>query len=144
MRDQSIASIVKSIFGFRNSVHQHSGQLGGSVIYGPVGSAGTVLFERNTKRFAEPGTRFDGSVVGGSFGRNDQNADFTAGTPDAYARITANHAHQQDYKDGNGNTIPSQWDKWNVDTALGQKLKGFQLSRSLMRESIADAKRKTL
>ncbi|MGZ2499141.1 iron complex outermembrane recepter protein [Ralstonia sp. 151470066-2] len=90
-----------------------------SVIYGPVGSAGTVLFERNTKRFTEPGTRFDGSVVGGSFGRNDQNADFTAGTQDAYARITANHAHQQDYKDGNGNTIPSQWDKWNVDAALG-------------------------
>jgi iron complex outermembrane receptor protein len=90
-----------------------------SVIYGPMGSAGTILFERNTKRFAEPGARFDGSVVAGSFGRNDQNADFTAGNPDAYARIIANHAHAQDYKDGNGNTIPSQWDKWNVDTALG-------------------------
>ncbi|MFX7090594.1 TonB-dependent receptor plug domain-containing protein, partial [Acinetobacter baumannii] len=51
-----------------------------SVIYGPVGSAGTVLFERKTNRLTEPGTRFDGSVVGGSFGRNDQNADFTAGT----------------------------------------------------------------
>ncbi|MET3551504.1 iron complex outermembrane receptor protein [Burkholderia sp. 567] len=90
-----------------------------TVLYGPGASAGTVLFERVTPRFERPGMRFDGSVVGGSFGRNDQNVDVTAGTPDVYGRVSANHAHAQDYKDGNGNTVPSQWDKWNADAALG-------------------------
>jgi iron complex outermembrane recepter protein len=90
-----------------------------TVLYGPGASAGTVLFERVTPRFKAPGMRFDGSLVGGSYGRNDQNLDVTAGTPDFYGRVTANHAHSQDYKDGNGNTVPSQWDKWNADAALG-------------------------
>ncbi|AIO68538.1 TonB-dependent copper receptor [Burkholderia oklahomensis] len=90
-----------------------------TVLYGPGASAGTVLFERVTPRFRANGMRFDGSVVGGSFGRNDQNVDVTAGTPDFYGRVTANHAHSQDYEDGNGRTVPSQWDKWNADAALG-------------------------
>ncbi|KVT24155.1 TonB-dependent copper receptor [Burkholderia ubonensis] len=90
-----------------------------TVLYGPGASAGTVLFERTTRRFDKPGMRFDGSLVGGSFGRNDQNIDVTAGTPDVYSRVTANHAHSDDYKDGNGRTVPSQWDKWNADAVLG-------------------------
>lgn len=90
-----------------------------TVLYGPGASAGTVLFKRVTPRFDTPGMRFDGSVVGGSFGRNDQNVDIAAGTPELYGRVTANHAHEQDYKDGNGRTVPSQWDKWNADAALG-------------------------
>ena len=90
-----------------------------TVLYGPGASAGTVLFKRVTPRFDTPGMRFDGSVVGGSFGRNDQNVDIAAGTPQLYGRVTANHAHEQDYKDGNGRTVPSQWDKWNADAALG-------------------------
>lgn len=90
-----------------------------TVLYGPGASAGTVLFERVTPRFDKPGIRFEGSVVGGAFGRNDQNADVTAGTPDFYGRVIANHAHAQDYEDGNGRTVPSQWDKWNADAELG-------------------------
>ncbi|KVC48330.1 TonB-dependent receptor [Burkholderia ubonensis] len=90
-----------------------------TVLYGPGASAGTVLFERTTRRFDKPGMRFDGSLVGGSYGRNDQNIDVTAGTPDVYGRVTANHAHSDDYEDGNGRTVPSQWDKWNADAALG-------------------------
>lgn len=90
-----------------------------TVLYGPGASAGTVLFERVTPRFDKPGIRFDGSVVGGSYGRNDQNVDLAAGTELGYARITANHAHSQDYHDGNGDTVPSQWDKWNADAAFG-------------------------
>ncbi|PXW29625.1 TonB-dependent copper receptor [Paraburkholderia caballeronis] len=90
-----------------------------TVLYGPGASAGTVLFERDTARFDTPGVRAEGSVVGGQSGRNDQNVDLAAGTPDVYARVTANHAHAQDYRDGNGNAVPSGWDKWNADVALG-------------------------
>ncbi len=90
-----------------------------SVTHGPVGSAGTVLFKRDTKRFDKPGVRFDGSLVNGSYGRNDQNFDLAAGNEQVYGRVTANHAHSQDYKDGDGNVVPSQWDKWNTDAAIG-------------------------
>lgn len=90
-----------------------------TVLYGPGASAGTVLFERNTRRFDEAGVRAEGSVVAGQFGRNDENVDLAAGNPDVYARVTANKAHEQDYRDGNGNTVPSGWNKWNADVALG-------------------------
>jgi len=90
-----------------------------SVVNGPGMSAGAVLFERDTKAFVAPGIRFNGSLVGGSFGRNDQNVDLTAGNTVGYARLTANKAHEQDYKDGGGSRVHSQWDKWNADLALG-------------------------
>jgi len=90
-----------------------------SVLYGPGASAGTVLFERETPRFDEPGARVDASVMGGSNGRNDENLELAAGTPDVYARVDANKSHAQDYRDGNGNSVPSAWSKWNTDVALG-------------------------
>jgi iron complex outermembrane receptor protein len=90
-----------------------------TVLYAPGASAGTVLFERDTPRFDAAGVRAEGSVVAGQFGRNDENLDVAAGTPDVYARVTANNAHEQDYRDGNGNAVPSGWNKWNADVALG-------------------------
>ncbi|MDR2155619.1 MAG: TonB-dependent copper receptor, partial [Burkholderiaceae bacterium] len=90
-----------------------------SVVNGPGMSAGAVLFERDTQPFDAPGIRFNGSLVGGSFGRNDQNIDLSAGNSFGYARLTANKAHEQDYKDGGGRRVHSQWDKWNADLALG-------------------------
>lgn len=90
-----------------------------TVLWGPGASAGTIRFDRDTPRFTEPGVRFDGSLVGGSNGRNDQAADLTVGNDKVYTRITANHSHAQDYKDGDGNKVPSRWDKWNADLALG-------------------------
>ena len=89
------------------------------MLWGPGASAGTVRFDRDTPRFTEAGVRFDGSLTGGSFGRNDQTADFTAGNESVYVRVTGNHSHSQDYKDGNGLRVPSRWDKWNTDLALG-------------------------
>lgn len=90
-----------------------------TVLWGPGASAGTVRFERDAPHFVEPGIRFDGSVVGGSFGRNDQAADLTVGNDISYARVTAHHSHSQDYKDGHGNIVPSRWDKWNTDLMVG-------------------------
>ncbi|QIM72635.1 TonB-dependent copper receptor [Bordetella trematum] len=90
-----------------------------TVLWGPGASAGTIRFDREAPHFEEPGVRFDGSLTGGSFGRNDQMLDLTAGNGKVYTRITANHSHSQDYKDGDGNKVPSRWDKWNADFALG-------------------------
>lgn len=90
-----------------------------TVIWGPGASAGTILFDRDTPRFSQAGVRLDASTVVGSNGRNDQNTDLTVGTDKFYVRFIGNHAHAQDYKDGSGNTVPSKWDKWNTDLAIG-------------------------
>jgi iron complex outermembrane recepter protein len=90
-----------------------------TVLWGPGASAGTIKFDRDTPRFTESGVRFNGSLTGGSFGRNDQAADLTVGNDKIYTRVTANHSHSQDYKDGDGNTVPSRWNKWNADLAVG-------------------------
>ncbi|SHH16394.1 TonB-dependent copper receptor [Pollutimonas bauzanensis] len=90
-----------------------------TVLWGPGASAGTIKFDRDAPGFTEPGVLFDGTLTGGSRGRNDQAADLAAGTEKFYARVTANHSHSQDYKDGDGNIVASRWDKWNTDVALG-------------------------
>ena len=90
-----------------------------TVLWGPGASAGTVRFTRETPRFDEAGMRLQGSLLGGSFGRDDQMLDATAGTPKLYARLTANRSESGDYQDGNGDVVPSKWRKWNRDLAFG-------------------------
>lgn len=90
-----------------------------TVIWGPGASAGTIRFDRDTPRFSGRELRFDGSLTGGSFDRNDQAADLTLGNERSHARITANRSHSQDYEDGDGNEVPSRWTKWNADLTLG-------------------------
>ena len=93
-----------------------------TVLWGPIASAGTVRFVRNAPELDADGeVQFEGSLTGGSFGRHDQNADLTVGNDKFYARLSANHSHSQDYKDGDGNRIHSKWDKWNADLTLGLK-----------------------
>ena len=90
-----------------------------TVLWGPGASAGVVRFERGRPDFAAGPVNFTASLLGASAGRNDQNADLAAGNDQFYARISANHSHGQDYKDGDGTSIPSGWNKWNADAALG-------------------------
>ncbi|WP_300648125.1 TonB-dependent copper receptor [Paenalcaligenes sp.] len=90
-----------------------------TVLWGPGASAGIVRFDRNAPQFTENTVIFDGALTAGSWGRNDQSADVTVGNSLYYARITANHARANDYKDGDGNKVPSKWKKWNSDVALG-------------------------
>ena len=90
-----------------------------TVLWGPGASAGVVRFERERPDFAAGPVNFTASLLGASAGRNDQSADLTVGNDQFYARVSANHSHGQDYKDGNGSSIPSGWDKWNADVALG-------------------------
>jgi len=90
-----------------------------SVQWGPGASAGTVLFERGPEHFAELGSRLDGSVLVGSNGRFDKVLDGAVGGPQGYLRMVGNQSRADDYEDGGGNTVPSRWDKWNTDIALG-------------------------
>ena len=90
-----------------------------TVLWGPGASAGTVRFDRERPDFSTGAVHFNASALGGSAGRNDQNIDLAAGNESYYGRVTANHSHGQDYKDGKGSIVPSKWDKWNTDVALG-------------------------
>ena len=90
-----------------------------SVRWGPGASAGTVLFEREPEQFYEPGSRIHASVLGGSNGRFDKTLDAAIGNQIGYLRFTGNDARSDDYDDGNGDTVPSRWSKWNGDMALG-------------------------
>lgn len=90
-----------------------------TVLWGPGASAGTVRFERDIPFFDAPGMQFNGSLTGGSFDRNDQVVDTAVGNADVYARLTANRSESDDYRDGNGERVPSAWEKWNTDVAFG-------------------------
>ncbi|RWU26362.1 TonB-dependent copper receptor [Pseudomonas alkylphenolica] len=90
-----------------------------SVIWGPGASAGTILFDREPEQFGALGSRVNASLLAGSNGRFDKVLDTAAGNQSGYARFVGNQSHSDDYEDGNGDTVPSRWDKWNGDVALG-------------------------
>lgn len=90
-----------------------------TVLYGPGNSAGVVLFERDQQRLAESGWKFHGSLLGGSFGRADTVLDLAGGTPDFYLRGMASHSRQDNYEDGDGTEIHSQYDRWSTNLTLG-------------------------
>ncbi len=90
-----------------------------TVLWGPGNSAGTLRFERDTPRFDKPGVQGSASLLGASNNRWDENADISVGSEEGYVRLTGNKSRASDYKDGDGNRVPSKWDKWNADIALG-------------------------
>ncbi|WP_435635873.1 TonB-dependent copper receptor [Pseudomonas solani] len=90
-----------------------------TVLWGPGASAGTVLFERGPEHFGELGSRLNASFLVGSNGRFDKVLDGAVGGSEGYVRFTGNQAQSDDYEDGDGDTVPSRWKKWNGDLAIG-------------------------
>ncbi|PHM67320.1 TonB-dependent receptor domain-containing protein [Xenorhabdus sp. KJ12.1] len=90
-----------------------------TVLWGPGNSAGTIRFERSRPQFSEPDAKGNISTVAGSNGRWDGNADLSFGNQYGYMRFIGNKSRSNDYKDGDGYRIPSHWNKWNTDVALG-------------------------
>lgn len=91
-----------------------------TVQYAQTGSAATVIFERKPVRFNED-QHYQGqaSTMLGSFGRLDHNVEAAVGDENKYIRLNANRSKSDSYKDGDGNTVPSAWERWNTDLALG-------------------------
>ena len=91
-----------------------------TVQYAHTGSAATVIFEREPEQLtsAKP-YRGQATVMLGSYGRLDQNVEAAVGDETKYARLNANRSIADSYQDGAGNTVPSDWEKWNADLALG-------------------------
>jgi iron complex outermembrane receptor protein len=89
-----------------------------TVLWGPGASAGTVRFSRDREVFAERTFTGSGSLLFGDHGRDDQVGDVTFGAPSGYARVSANRSASDDYRDGDGDVVPSRWTKWNADAAV--------------------------
>ncbi len=90
-----------------------------SVLWGPGNSAGTLSFERLPPQFTQAGVKGNVSLLAASNRRWDQNADISVGNEQGYLRLTGNTSRANDYKDGDNRRVPSKWDKWNSDIALG-------------------------
>ncbi|WP_455597862.1 TonB-dependent copper receptor [Acinetobacter pecorum] len=91
-----------------------------TVQYANTGSAATVIFERSPEQFdADNHYRGQASVLLGSFGRLDHNVEVAAGDAQKYIRLNTSRSVSDSYKDGNGTTVPSDWERWNADVALG-------------------------
>ncbi|WP_180168124.1 TonB-dependent copper receptor [Acinetobacter sp. YH12035] len=91
-----------------------------TVQYANTGSAATVIFERTPEQFGEDQHyRGQASVLIGSFGRLDQNIEAAAGDEKKYIRLNTNRSVSNSYQDGDGQTVPSDWERWNADLALG-------------------------
>ncbi len=90
-----------------------------TVLYGPGGSAGVVLFERDDKRLSQPGAGADGSLTAGSFGRLDEALEIHGGTPDVFMRVTGTHSQQEDYEDGAGREVHGRYRRWSGNLAIG-------------------------
>lgn len=90
-----------------------------TVLWGPGASAATILFEREPENFEETDYRLNSSVLVGSNRRFDRSIDGAVGNRDGYARVIANASKAHDYNDGNGDRVPSRWNKWNTDLILG-------------------------
>ena len=90
-----------------------------TVLWGPGASAATILFEREPENFTELGGRVNASLLAGSAGRFDSAIDAATGSSQGYLRLLANHSTANDYQDGNGDDVHSQWEKWSSDLMLG-------------------------
>lgn len=91
-----------------------------TVQYANTGSAATVIFERRPEDFSQDQNyRGQASVVVGSYGRLDQNLETAVGDEQKYIRLNTNRSVSDSYQDGDGKTVPSDWERWNADVALG-------------------------
>ena len=91
-----------------------------TVLWGGGAYAATIRFDRKPPAFDEtPGAHFNGYGLVGSRGRVDTFIDASTGTDKAYARMIGYRGRSDDYKDGDGDTVPSKWYKWSVEAITG-------------------------
>ncbi|WP_440997047.1 TonB-dependent copper receptor [Arhodomonas sp. SL1] len=96
-----------------------------TVLKGPQGVrdgasvAGSVRFERDTEGFDAPGARVNASVLGASFGRHDELLDAAAGNEWGYVRGIATRSEADDYEDGNGEEVHSEYERWSGTAIAG-------------------------
>lgn len=90
-----------------------------TVLYPGHGSAATVRFEKEQKTFDKPGYDVHASGLVGSFGRHDEILDATTGDKGYFVSFAGSNSHSQDYKDGSGQKVHSQYSRYSASSTLG-------------------------
>lgn len=90
-----------------------------TVLRGPGGSAGTVLFERRPTHYTEPATSAKAALTTASYGRLEGYLDVKAGTPLTYVQAIATHAESDDYRDGSGHVVHSAYRRSSLTGIAG-------------------------
>lgn len=85
-----------------------------TVLFGAA-SAATVNFARTPTRFEQDTITGQASVMAASNQRFDNDMESILGNQQGSIRLNANTSRAEDYKDGNGNSVPAKWRKWNAD-----------------------------
>lgn len=89
-----------------------------SVQHGPGNSAGVVLFERELVRPVKTELKAHASSLAGSFGRHDEVLDASLSTRDFSIRASATNASQDNYEDGDGVEVHSEYERWSTQASL--------------------------
>lgn len=95
-----------------------------SVIYGPGGTGGTVLFERE-RPLLDADTPYRGQVSAAYTGNSDTtnlSADLAAGGEQGYVRFVTEKADAGNYEDGNGDEVRSSYETESNALMAGVRL----------------------
>lgn len=90
-----------------------------TVLYGSGNSAGTIMFDRKVPSFEHSNTKLHSSLLLASAGRHDEVLDAYVGNTKVYGQFTGTHSQAGDYKDGNGQSVHSSYDRYSLNGALG-------------------------
>lgn len=94
-----------------------------SVIHGPGGSGGTLLFEHQRPELGERGVA--GTLTSGYTGNSDLRSisgDVAAGNQQGYLRLFAASKRSDDYQDGDGHQVASRFDSDSLGLVAGLDL----------------------
>lgn len=90
-----------------------------TVLYPGHGSAATVRFEKEQKSYEQLGYDVHASGLMGSFGRHDEVVDANVGDKAYFANFTSSNSSADDYTDGSGNKVHSQYHRYSAGATLG-------------------------
>ncbi len=90
-----------------------------TVEYGNMGSAATIKFDREPKKYVASATNFYASGLVGSFGRNDEIIEADTGNEKFYTSVMISNSQSGNYKDGDGREYHSGYHRWSSNAALG-------------------------
>lgn len=89
-----------------------------SVRYGPGNSTGAVLFENTNERPTEAGWDVHTSLLAGSASRRDGVMDIAFSSPQLSVDLAASSSSADDYEDGDGVTVHSEYERWNAQAGI--------------------------
>ncbi len=90
-----------------------------TVDYPNMGSAATVKFEREPKKYDQPSSGGYLSGLIGSFGRHDEIIEVDTGNSGYYLNATGTNSQSGNYKDGSGKEYHSGYHRWSSNAAFG-------------------------